>query len=130
MSVFDESRDAYKHNGDEDKLRSLGLRTTNFGRAWTDLGTVTVEEAEPDGDFGPRPAATVRVEVMALPSMGWRFTIVRPREEVEDLGGGAWRAVYEPCETIVFETGSGGFVGFWPTAELMATHMIEIKQAG
>lgn len=115
---------AYTHNGDRDLMLSLGLRVDNFARGWTALGTVVVVPAEQE-----RPAATVEVEVLALPAQAWRFTITRPRDAVEDLPDGGWRAVYEPLERFVMNTGTGGFGEFWPTARMVALHWLTIGDA-
>lgn len=122
---------AYLHNGDYGLLKELGLQTGNFGRDWTDLGTVTVREAEEDGEYGARPATTVKVEVTALPAQFWRFTITRPRDDSKKIGhpDGSWEVIgiYEPVETIVLTTGSGGFSTYWPTVERFAEHMISVR---
>lgn len=118
--------EAYTHSGDEELLGSLGLLTRADGPGWHDLGTATIQEAEMVEGVR-RPAATVQVEVMALPAQFWRFTITRPRDETEELGGGKWRPVYEPVERCVLETGSGAFSGYWPTAQLFAKNMLGYK---
>lgn len=117
--------DAYE--SDRALLESLGLRTQDFGRDWTDLGTVTVEEAEPRNEYGPRPAATVRVEVAALPAQFWRFTVTRPRDESETLPDGRVRGIYEPVETRVVTTGSGNFGEYWPAAKMIAQHVLDVE---
>jgi hypothetical protein len=133
---------AYTHNGDRDLLLSLGLKADNFGRDWTDLGTVIVSEAEPDGEFGPKPASTIKVEVSAYPAQFWRFTITTPRDECEDIPDDAppqpheqgnsaykrWRAVYEPVEVYRVRTGSGGFSRYWPMAREIAEHMVIVER--
>lgn len=127
---------AYTHNGDRALMAELGLRTDGFDSEFTPLGTVVVEEAEPDGQFGPRPAVEVAVEVSALPAQFFRFTIRRPRDEVEDLPEGetdphtghGWRGVYEPVEVFVMTTGSGGFGDYWPIAKAVAQNMVNIKR--
>lgn len=119
---------AYTHNGDHDLLASLGLKTDDFGREWTPLGTVVVQEAEPNGEFGPRPAATVDVEVSALPAQWWRFTISRPRDDSETVDGEV-RGIYEPLERFVMTTASGGFTTYWPIAKLIAEHMLYIERS-
>lgn len=133
---------AYTHNGDRALMESLGLKVDDFGRDWTDLGTVIVSEAE-DAGFGPKPASTVKVEVTALPAQFWRFTITRPRDEIEDIpddappvpheqgsvGAGRWRAVYEPVEVFEMRTGSGAFSTYWPAADLFAQHMLVVAPA-
>lgn len=138
---FSAEQSAYEHNGDRVLLESLGLRVTGFRRDWTDLGTVTLREAEPDGEFGPRPATTIKVEVEAFPAMIWRFTITRPRDETEEIpddappvpyeqaradGTNRWRAIYEPVEVFEMRTGSGGFSTYWPTAKQIAEHMVDV----
>ena len=127
---------AYDHNGDRALLESLGLRATGFNQDWTNLGTVTVHEAREQTYGNPQetkvcPAATVQAEVRALPAQFWRFTITRPRDEIEDLGedgGGLWRSVYEPVKRFVVTTGSGGFSNYWPTAKAIAGNMIDVEQ--
>jgi hypothetical protein len=118
---------AYEYNGDKALMEQLGLRTWNFERKWTDLGTVTVQEAEPDGEYGPRPAATVKVEVSALPAQFFRFTVTRPRDESEVVDGKV-RGIYEPLERFVLRTGSGGFSKFWPMAKAVAEDMLTIDR--
>jgi hypothetical protein len=130
MSIFDEMQSAYEGNGDRKLLAELGLRTHGFGRDWTDIGTVIHREAE-ETDHGLRPATEVKVEVSALPAQFWRFTILRPREEIEDLeeedeNGRDWRCVYTPRQVIQFSTGSGSFSKYWEVAKLIAEHMIGI----
>lgn len=110
--------DAYRHNGDHELLGSLGLRQYGFGRDWTALGTVTLEK--PNAGAG-RPAATVEVEVCALPAQFWRFTITRP---VWDEGSESYGT-----EQHVMTTGSGGFSDFWHVAKLAATNMIVLTRA-
>lgn len=117
---------AYSHNGDDRLLSSLGLRTEGFERGWTDLGTVTVHEAEPDGEFGPLPATTVRVFVSAVPAQFWKFEITRPRDDAETINGEV-RGLYEPLERITVQTGSGGFGLYWPTAKMIAEHMLDCE---
>ena len=90
-----------------------------------------MQEAEPDGEYGPRPAATVQVEVSAMPAQFFRFTITRPRDDVEELAepgpdGRTWRAVYEPVEVIEVTTGSGNFREFWPTAKFIAENAMSV----
>lgn len=121
--------DAYEHNGDRALMESLGLRTTDFGRGWTDLGIVTVQEAEPDGEYGSRPAATVKVEVSAMPAQFWRFTVSRPRDDAETLPDGTVRGIYEPIEVRIITTGSGSFGTYWPMAKLMAEHCLSVENA-
>ena len=124
---------AYRHNGDHELLESLGLRTWNFGREWTNLGTVIVREAETANEYhcatGPRPATSVRVEVSAIPAQFWRFTITRPRDETVDDASVEYgfRSVYEPVEVFEITTGSGGFGGYWDIARAVAEHMVDIK---
>lgn len=115
------------YSSDEALLQSLGLRTTDFGGGWTNLGTVVVEEAEPDGEFGPRPASTVRVEVQALPAQFWRFTVIRPRDACETLPDGSVRGTYEPLEVRVVTTGSGTFTEYWAVAAMVAHHLLDIE---
>jgi hypothetical protein len=117
---------AYTHNGDHELLESLGLRTWNFERAWTPLGTVVVQDAEPDGEYGPRPATTVDVAVSALPAQFWRFTITRPRDDCETVNGKV-RGIYTPLEHFVMTTGSGAFGTYWPMAKALAKHMINVE---
>ena len=107
---------AYRHNGDHELLGSLGLRQHGFDRDWTALGTVTL----PNG--AKTPAATVEVEVCALPAQFWRFTITRPRWD-EDSDS------YH-TERSVMTTGSGGFSDFWPHAKLIAENMVRVEAAG
>lgn len=107
-------------------MQQLGLRTDNFGRDWTHLGTVTVDEAEPEDRFGPRPASTVRVEVAALPAQFWRFTVTRPRDECETVDGEV-RGIYEPVEVRVITTGSGRFGEYWPVARMVAQHVLSVE---
>lgn len=117
---------AYSHNGDAELMRSLGLATA-FGRDWTNLGIVTVEEAEPEGEFGPRPAALIEVEASAMPAQFWRFTIVRPRDDAETVGGKV-RGVYAPMERFILSTGSGGFGDYWPMAQAVARNMATVER--
>lgn len=136
--------DAYEHNGDRELMESLGLQTTDFGREWTDLGTVTVEAARterfgkvagkrmtPEPEYH-RPAATVKVEVSAMPAQFWRFTITRPREEIEDWKGGGttygFRPIYEPVERFTMRTGSGGFGEYWTAAKACAQNCLSIQK--
>lgn len=120
--------DAY--DADLKALADLGLRTTDFDYVWTDLGTVTVQEAEPDGEYGPRPAATVKVEVSAMPAQFWRFTVTRPRDEADTLPGGRVVGVYEPVQVRVVTTGSGRFTDYWPVARMLAENMLEVRTDG
>jgi hypothetical protein len=130
-----EAVNAYTHNGDRELMRSLGLRTTGFGREWTELGTTVVvpaADARPgeEKQFPARPAHTVKVEVSAFPAMFWRFTIFRTVEEVVEDGDGSagseWHTVLHP-ETIELCTGSGGFYTYWPTAEAIARNHMSIR---
>lgn len=107
-------------------MESLGLTTSGFERGWTDLGTVTVQEAEPDGEYGPRPASTVRVEVCAMPAQFWRFTVTRPKDGAETLPDGTVVGVYEPLEVREVTTGSGAFSTYWPVAKRLAEHMLDV----
>lgn len=116
--------DAYE--SDRPLMESLGLRTVVFDRGWTDLGTVTVEKAEPRGEFGPRPASTVRVEVLALPAQFWRFTVTRPRDACETVDGEV-RGIYEPLEVLTVTTGSGSFAEYWPVATMIANHVLDVE---
>lgn len=121
-------KDLYRANdGDVGLLISLGLRTTDFQREFTDLGTVIVEEAEPDGEYGPKPASTVKVEVAAMPAQFWRFTVTRPQDNSE-LVNGKVRGIYEPVEIFILSTGSGRFSEYWPIAKRVAENMLDIKQ--
>ena len=117
-------QDAY--GKDAEALRLLGLKTNGFGRDWTDLGTVVVEEADPDGEYGPRPAATVKVEVSSMPVLFWRFTITRPRDESTTVDGKVV-GVYEPLEKFVMSTGSGTFCEYYPMAEMVAMNMVGLE---
>jgi hypothetical protein len=109
-------------------MEKLGLRTTDFGREWTDLGTVTVQEAEPNDEYGPRPASTVKVEVSAMPAQFWRFTVTRPKDDAEVTADGKVRGIYEPLEIRVITTGSGSFTRYWPVAEMMAEHCLDVER--
>lgn len=126
--------EAYTHNGDGKLLATLGLRTSGSGPAWVDLGTVEVAPASASNPYdcltGPCPASTVKVEVCAMPSMFWRFTITRSRDEVVDDESAprGWRAVYEPCQVYEMRTGTGSFGEFWPTAEMLAQHWFSISR--
>lgn len=126
--------EAYTHNGDAKLLASLGLRTTDFGREWTDLGTVEIYPRATENGYnaltGPCPATTVKVEVVAYPAQFWRFTVTRPRDEVMDDEHAPYgfRAVYEPVQVYEISTGSGSFSGYWPAVKLIAEHMLEIKR--
>lgn len=125
--------EAYTYNGDDKLLASLGLRTSGVGHRWIDLGTVEVVPASDSNPYdcltGPSPASTVKVEVHSMPSMFWRFTLTRPRDEVVDDPSAprGWRSVYEPCEVYEMSTGSGGFGEYWPIAEKWALHWFNIK---
>lgn len=133
-SIFGESY-AYEHNGDLALLQELGISTGPFGREWTDLGTVTVQEAETTNEYhcrtGPRPAAVVKVEVVAYPAQFWRFTVTRPRDETENdpEAPNGFRSVYEPVEVFEITTGSGGFSDYWPIAKAVAQNMVNVKVA-
>jgi hypothetical protein len=124
------SVDRFDYVGDRAVMRWLGLRVDGFGREWTDLGTVIVEEAKVDEYDVPRPAATVKVEVQAHPALNWRFTVTRPRDDVEELGGGRWRAVYEPAERFEITTRSGGFTEYWVAARLVAQRRLVVRELG
>lgn len=114
--------DAY--SSDKLLLERYGLATQGFRRSWTDLGTAVVIEADPDGEFGPRPATTVRVEVSAYPVQFWRLTVTRPQENGLNEDG---TTVYEPCEVLAIKTGSGSFCTYWPAVEMVATHCFEVE---
>lgn len=118
---------AYKHNGDERLLKELGLRTTNFGRDWTDLGTVVVYEEEPEGEYGPMPATTVKVEVSAWPAQFWQFTITKPSDDSEVIDGKVI-GKYFPIQRFVLSTGSGSFCEYWEVAKLFAQNMVVMKE--
>jgi hypothetical protein len=85
---------------DEALMRRLGLRLTGYKRKWTRIGTV---------HFNPG-VSRADVEVSALPSLGWRFTVhhaftERPR---------------------VISTGGWCFTEVWPFVEmLLAGHQPE-----
>lgn len=104
---------AYEHNGDRALMESLGLKTTGFGRDHTDIGTVVVEEAR-----GGKPAATVKVEVTALPAQFFRFTVTRPCDD----GDGT------TAEVFVIRTGTGGFSEYWPMAREIARNMVNVTK--
>lgn len=103
------------YDKDRTLLQGLGLLTTFGGREFTDIGTVTVHDANPDVG---RPATTVKVEVGCLPAQFWRFTVVRPRDAEE----------YLPMETLVIGTGSGTFSDYWPAVLLVANHMFYVEE--
>jgi len=126
VSIFGEKQVAYRHNGDQEAMEELGLRTAGFARDWTALGTVVVHAAEPEGEYGPRPAATIDVEVSAMPAMFWRFTITRPHDGAETVDGKV-RGIYEPLERFVMKTGSGGFTTYWPIAKMIAENMLTVE---
>lgn len=128
MDFFFDDNHAYEHNGDRALLESLGLRTTNFQRKWTELGTVVVREADPLHCFGPHPETTIKVEVLACPAQFWRFTIIRPKDDAETIDGKV-RGIYFPLERQVINTGSGSFVDYWPIAKLVAEHMFDIENS-
>ena len=113
-------------------LESLGLKVDGFGRDWTDLGTVEVREADTENEYdcltGPRPAATVKVEVSAMPAQFFRFTITRPQDFVMDDAEAprGFRAVYEPVEVFEMSTGSGNFSAYWPMAKAIAENMLSV----
>lgn len=118
MGIFDDSlMKAYTHNGDHNLLSSLGLKTSGFERDWTDLGTVVVQEAD-DNEYGHLPAATVKVEVSALPAQFWKFTISRPIDDGKS----------EDVEVFEMHTGTGGFTDYWPMAKAVADNMISLEQ--
>jgi hypothetical protein len=89
---------AYWH--DEAHMRRLGLKLTGYQRKWTRIGTV---------HFNPG-VSRADVEVRAIPSLGWRFTVhhvlaERPR---------------------VIRTGGWRFTEVWPFVEmLLAGHQPE-----
>lgn len=125
--------DAYTHNGDRKLLQELGLAVFGFGVDWIDLGTVVLFEAEERTYGNPpetktAPATTVKVEVSCLPAQFWRFTVTRPRDQVDELGEGRWRTVYEPVEVFEITTGSGGFSGYWPGVKQIAGHCFEVER--
>lgn len=91
---------AYRHNGDRDKLESLGLDANyEHVRDWQDLGTVQLDSG-----------GSVKVEVSCWPAQFWRFTI----------------RTDERPEPTVLGSGSGGFVDYWPTAKLFADAMLQV----
>jgi hypothetical protein len=100
---------AYEHNGDKALLESLGLRTHNFSREGTFLGTVQTYN-------GDEPESTVDVTVTSMPAQFWEFKITRFREGDPTQGK----------EVITVRTGSGGFTTYWPSIELIAGHMLEV----
>jgi hypothetical protein len=108
-------------------MAKLGLKTGPFGRDWTDLGTVIVQEAEPDGQYGPRPESTVKVEVSAMPAQFWKFTIIRPKDDAKTVNGKVI-GIYEPLEKFVVRTGSGSFSQYWPTAEMIAHNTMCVEK--
>lgn len=124
---------------DQAVLLSLGLSThSGIGDdGWVDLGTVVVHRAENQTFGDPEetkicPATTVRVEVYSAPAQFWRFTVTRPRDEIEELGEAdgrrLWRAVYEPVEVFEITTGSGSFSEYWPGVKLVAEHCFEVER--
>lgn len=120
---------AYSHNGDFDLMQSLGLKT-NFDREWTDVGTVTVEEAR-DNEYGPDsiPAATVKVEVSAMPAQFFRFTVNTTENVIDEepYGDFHFTSRYEP-RRYVLKTGSGSFTEYWAVAKMMAQNMLTVEQ--
>lgn len=130
FDIFGDTFDAY--SGDKGLMASLGLRTWGFKHEWTDLGTVVVEEADTENEYncptGPRPAATVKVEVSAMPAQFWCFTVTRPRDEVKHLDDGSWHSVYEPVERFEVKTGSGSFSEYWPMAKALAQHTLTVQR--
>lgn len=108
-----------------------GLASMRSTNGYVDLGTVTVEEAEPDGEYGPRPATTIKVEVSAMPAQFYRFTVTRPRSDSEWVEVGGERKLitnYEPMETLVIGTGSGTFSEYWPMAANVAQRCFEVDR--
>lgn len=115
MSIFGE-QEAYRHNGDHDLMTSLGLRTSGFGRDWTDLGTVTLDSQREE-----RPDTTIKVEVTAVPAQFFRFTITRPNEDNCENGG-------MPLEVFEITTGSGSFGEYYEVALLVAGDRLNVKE--
>lgn len=134
---------AYRHNGDDKLLASLGLKVHGHVEQgakdnWIDLGTVEVEPAREEKGGQPEkliryPACTVKVEVACYPAQFWRFTVERYHSRITgDLyGAGDWSVALKR-ETITLKTGSGGFNGYWPIAERFAQNMldVEVKKGG
>lgn len=105
MTAFDLDCGAYRHNGDHELMTSLGLRTWSFHQEFTDLGTVIINEVHEESS-----AATIKVEVSALPAQFWRFTVTQEEG------------------VTVLTTGSGGFSDYWPIAKLVADNMLIITK--
>jgi hypothetical protein len=100
------SFEAYTHNGDDQVLREMGLKTQGMDSGpWLDLGTVEVDDA------------TVRVQVASMPAQFWRLTI----ERESGLDG--------KLERTVLETGSGSFQDYWPVARMVAENTLTVKEA-
>jgi len=115
MSIFGTSN---AYDSDRKLMESLGLRTYNFDRGWTDLGTVTLDW---DGSDDKRPKATIKVDVSSMPAQFWKFTITRPNED-------NYENDYLPLEVFELQTGSGNFHEYWPLAKMVADQMVDIKQ--
>lgn len=112
MTADPEIIEAY--SSDQPVLRALGLRTQMSQGEYTSLGTVACE-------YG----ITVKVEVYAMPSMGWRFTLRIPQDTRhlhygEDIRPFMFRE-------IVFNTGTGRFAEFWPAVKMFADQMLAIR---
>lgn len=120
---------AYTHNGDRELCEELGLKTTGWGREWTEIGTVIVAEEEYEKDYGHKHAATVKVEVSCLPAQFFRFTINVPVFKSEHLDETERSGWYGTKETIL-STGSGGIGEYWPVAKLFAEDMISVAKPG
>lgn len=127
--------DSGAYERDRTLMRSLGLKLSGYGRERTELGTVTIFPAEPNGPYGPRPATKVKVAVVAMPAQFWHFTVSRPRDEIEEdlpqpdaYTKSNWRAVYEPVEVFEISTGSGAFSEYWPMVKAVANHCFEVER--
>ena len=79
---------------DEALMRRLGLKLTGYQREWTRIGTV---------HFNPG-VSRADVEVQALPSLGWRFTVhhcASPRPLVVSTGGWCFIEVWPFVEMLL-----------------------------
>jgi hypothetical protein len=103
----------FAYDEDAGLMQSLGLRTTDFGREWTDLGTVS------------RKNATIKVEVAATPANFWRFTVTT-KESTSDIVRDRIITTPLPDKVYLLSTGTGMFIDYWPTVEMVAGHMLVI----
>lgn len=116
MQILDGPSQHYAE--DRDFLLEHGLRPGNVNREWTEVGTITRNDVDDEGQFD-EPAWSIKIEASALPAKFWRFTITRPRYLSESKS-------YE-METLVLGTGSGKLVDYWPTALNFAWNMLSVN---